>query len=443
MDQQLVRSIVIVGGGTAGWMTAAALSKISNARVSVTVVESDEIGIVGVGEATIPHIVAFNRMLGIDEDEFLRETQGTFKLGIEFVNWGASATATSTVSAASADRPGSAFHQYLAALHERPGRRPGGVFDQQGGGLGAKFMRPRPDMADSPLADIAYAYHFDAGLYARYLRRWPSARRRAHRRQDRRGAAREASGFIAGVVLASGDRVEGDLFVDCSGFRGLLIEEDVEDRLRGLVALAAVRPRGGGAQRSVQPLMPYTRATAHSAGWQWRIPLQHRIGNGHVYSSRFISEDDATAILIANLDSEPLAEPAPPEVHGGHAHAGMEPQLRRHGSGRRVFRADRVDQHPPDPDGISRLMTLFPTSGSERADIDEVNRQTRIEYEHIRDFVILHYNAQQRDDTPFWRYCRDDEHPREPAAARWCCSRPKGDCSAKSTNCSRKAAGSR
>ncbi len=312
MQDALIKQIVIAGGGTAGWMTAAALSKVLRGKVQIQVVESDEIGIVGVGEATIPMIQRFNQVLEIDENEFLRQTQGTFKLGIEFVNWGR----LGEVYMHGFGRLGQdlwtvGFDQYWQRQHQQ-----GLVGDlapfsiNRAAAKAGKFMRADPSLGNSPLAEIAHAFHFDASLYANYLRQL--AQGRGVQRVE--GKIVDAivggeQGHVQAVQLESGQQLRGELFVDCSGFRGLLIEQALktgyEDWTHWLPCDRAVAVPC----ENMQPLTPYTRATAHQAGWQWRIPLQHRTGNGHVFCSQHISEDQATAVLLNNLDGKPLAAP--------------------------------------------------------------------------------------------------------------------------------------
>jgi tryptophan halogenase len=410
----LLRRVVIVGGGTAGWMTAAALSKVLRDTVKVTLVESDEIGTVGVGEATIPMIRRFNQVLEIDEDDFLRKTQGTFKLAIEFVDWGA----VGERYMHGFGRFGQElwpveFEQYWLRMHLQG--KAGDLAEYsitRSAALKNRFMRARPDLGNSPLADVAHAFHFDAGLYARYLR--GHAEGRGVDRVEGRIVDVTLNGFtghVESILLDGGRRVEGDLFIDCSGFRGLLIEQVLrsgyEDWTHWLPCDRAVAVPCA----SASPLLPYTRATARTAGWQWRIPLQHRIGNGHVYCSRFISDDEATATLMANLDGEALAEPRPLRFTTG---------IRKKAWNRNVV-AVGLSSGFMEPlestsihliqTSIARLISFFPDREFRQVDIDEYNRQTRDEFEQIRDFLILHYHATRRDDTPFWRHCRTMEVP--------------------------------
>jgi tryptophan 7-halogenase len=406
----LIQRIVIAGGGTAGWMAAAALSKVLRGKVAITLVESEEIGTVGVGEATIPMIQLFNRVLELDEDEFLRETQGSFKLGIEFVDWGRLGSRyMHGFGRFGQDLWTVPFHQYWLKMHQA-GRVPdiGEYAITRVAAYQNRFMRPPTDVQNSPLNDITYAFHFDAGLYARYLRRHAEARG-VQRVEGRIGevALNPANGHVDALVMTDGRRIPGQLFIDCSGFRGLLIEEALhtgyEDWTHWLPCDRAIAVPCA----SVQPLTPYTRSTAHSAGWQWRIPLQHRTGNGHVFCSRHISEDEATAVLLAHLDGEPLAEPRTLRFVTG---------MRRQGWNRNVVAVGLASgfMEPLESTSIhliqtaiARLIDFFPSTGFSQVDIDEYNRQGRFEYERIRDFIILHYHLNQRTDSPFWVACRE------------------------------------
>jgi len=409
-----IRRVVIVGGGTAGWMTAAALSTLLTSATQIELVESDEIGIVGVGEATIPHIRLFNAAIGLDENEFLRKTQGSFKLGIEFVNWGQQGDRyIHGFGKVGQDAFGTPFHHFWLA-RAAAGRH--AELDACSintlAPLHHKFMRPREDMAGSPLADITYAFHFDASLYARFLRGFCEGRgvRRTEGKINR-VLQREGDGFITGVQLENGTLVEGDLFIDCSGIRALLIGQTLgvgyEDWRHWLPCDRAIAVPC----ERVEPLLPMTRSTAHGAGWQWRIPLQHRTGNGHVFSSRFISEDEAADVLMKNLDGAPLADPRTVRYVTGRRDRFWHRNCVAVGLSSGFLEPLESTSIHLIQMAITRLIQFFPHMGFDEADITEYNAQTQYEYERIRDFIILHYHATERDDTPFWNYCRTMEIP--------------------------------
>lgn len=404
-----IRSIAIVGGGSAGWMAAATLARLlGRDYATITLVESDEIGIVGVGEATIPQMATFNRMLGIDEDEFLRETQGSFKLGIQFVDWGRIGHRYfHPFGGYGVNMGGVSFHAHFLRLHALGEAPTIDAFSLQAAAAErGKFMRSI-DAGNSPLSDIAYAYHFDAGLYARYLRRYAEARgvvRREGKIVD--VALNGGNGHVDAVMLEDGTRIEADLFIDCSGFRALLIGgalgNGYVDWNHWLPCDRAVAvPCSGG-----EAVEPYTRSTARGAGWQWRIPLQHRIGNGHVYSSAHMSDDEATAILLANLDGEPLAEPRYVPFRTGHRVRLWDRNVVALGLSSGFMEPLESTSLWMIQSGLSRLMAMFPDRGFDLATIDRYNRIILTEYAEIRDFLILHYHATERTDTPFWDDCR-------------------------------------
>jgi tryptophan 7-halogenase len=416
MRADAIRKVVIVGGGTAGWMAAAAITKIMGEipGFAVELVESDEIGTVGVGEATIPQIVLFNGMLGLDEDDFVRATEATYKLGIEFVDWTRLGHRyVHPFGFYGLNMKGIEFHH-----HWLKGRQLGDLAELDDysiavvAGREGRFTRPRPDQPNSPLAKLAYAFQFDAGLYARYLRRFAEAKG-AKRTEGRivDVAQNGETGFVEAVVLQNGARVEGELFIDCSGFRGLLIEQTLqsgfEDWTKWLPcdrALAVPCESGGDHD-------PLTRSTARAAGWQWRIPLQHRTGNGYVYSSSHISDDEAAATLLANLDGAPLADPKPLRFAAGHRKRAWIKNVVALGlAGGFLEPLESTSIHLVQS-GIARLMTLFPTRNFEQTEIDRFNAASEREYVDIRDFLVLHYKATERDDTPFWDYCRTLEPP--------------------------------
>ncbi|QQQ18372.1 tryptophan 7-halogenase [Brevundimonas vitis] len=409
-----IRSVVIVGGGTAGWMTAAALAKILGPRYAdITLIESEEIGTVGVGEATIPQIRLFNDMLGLDENDFVRRTQGSFKLGIEFVDWGKKGDRyIHPFGRYGLDMEGVSFHAfYLKA------RAAGETHDLADYSLEAsaaragRFMRAI-QAGNSPLSKIAYAFHFDAGLYARYLREYSEARgvvRCEGKVAD--VTLRPADGFVEAVVMDDGTRIEADLFIDCSGFRGLLIEQALgtgyDDWSKWLPcdrALAVPCESAG-------PPTPFTRSTARTAGWQWRIPLQHRIGNGYVYSSGYISDEEAATTLLANLDGKALADPRPLKFVTGRRRKFWNRNVVALGLASGFMEPLESTSIHLVQAGIAKLMVMFPDRRFASAGIDRYNRIVGEEYERIRDFLVLHYNTTTRDDSPFWDYVRTMEVP--------------------------------
>ena len=414
MVNKAVKNIVVVGGGSAGWMTATALSKVLQSQYQIRVVESDEIGIIGVGEATIPAIRTFNELLQIDEDEFLRITQGTFKLGIEFVNWGAVGDRYMH-GFGNIGQPidGIGFHHYWLRRHLS-----GAASNLDSLSINtmaprqAKFMRARTDMPGSPLSEIANAFHFDASLYARYLRGM-AEKARVQRTEGIivKVNQREGDGHIQSLLMANGEVVEGDFFIDCSGIRALLIEQTLkvgyDDWSHWLPCDRAIAVPCA----SVQPLLPMTRSTAHSAGWQWRIPLQHRIGNGHVYSSSFMSEDEATSILLNNLDGEQLAAPRVVKFLTGRRRQFWKRNCVAVGLSSGFMEPLESTSLHLIQSAIVRMLAFFPWAGFDQADVDEYNRQTALEYEQIRDFLILHYKATERTDSAFWNHCRTMDIP--------------------------------
>ncbi len=409
-SQGPVRTIAIIGGGSAGWMCAAAISKSFGRNIAVHLVESDEIGLIGVGEATVPHLSAFNRLLEIDEGEFVRQTQGTFKLGIQFNDWGRIGDSyVHGFGTIGRDLGLMPFHQYWLKA-----RAAGKAKDISAYSLNTvaapqgKFMvAPADAPRNSPLAEIAYAYHFDAVRYAAFLRG------RAEAQGVRRTEGKVISvqqhgetGFVESVTLDNGATIAADLFLDCTGFHALLIGKTLgvafEDWTHWLpVDRALALPC-----EKVGPPTPYTRSTARQAGWQWRIPLQHRTGNGHVYSSQFISDDEAAAVLTANLDGKPLADPRPIRFTTGKRRKLWDRNVIAIGLAGGFLEPLESTAIYLIQAGINRLMSLFPDAVCDPALQDTYNAQSQFEYERIRDFIILHYHATERDDSPFWNYVR-------------------------------------
>jgi tryptophan halogenase len=415
MDDLRIRNIVIVGGGTAGWMAAAGLSKIlSDGATRIRVIESDAIGTVGVGEATIPHIHYYNRLLGLDEDEFVRRTNATFKLGIEFVNWGRPGDRyIHPFGTYGQDMEGLHFHHFWLR-HTQGGQ--GRPLDDYCLAVRAaregRFQRADPAKPNSPLGTITYAFHFDASLYARFLREKAEAAgvvRTEGRIVDVNQNAE--SGLVESLTLEDGETIPGDLFIDCSGFRGLLIEQTLkagfEDWSHWLPCDRAV----ARACRKTGDPLPYTRSTAKTAGWQWRIPLQSRTGNGHVYCSEYIGDEEALESLNADLDGEAISEPNFLRFKAGVRRKPWDKNVVSLGlAGGFLEPLESTSIHLVQT-AIARLLANFPDKTFNQPDIDYFNRRTIAEFEQVRDFIILHYKATERDDTPFWNYCRTMDVP--------------------------------
>ena len=410
---QPIREIVIVGGGTAGWMTAAACSRfLAGGQRRIRLVESEAIGTVGVGEGTIPPMLEFNQLLGISEQDFLRETKATFKLGIDFVGWGAEGERYfhpfghigHTVD-------GVAFHQLWLKFRAAPGVGPLTDYSMSAAaGLKARFAHPTRDPR-SPLSSLAYAYHLDAGLYARLLRKYSEARgvERVEGRIVDVERSQE-SGHVAAIRLDDGQRVEGDLFIDCSGFRSLLLGQarsvPFEDWSHWLPCDRAIAVPS----ERIEPLLPYTRATARPAGWQWRIPLQHRTGNGHVYSSVHMSDEDAEAILVTNIEGRTVGDFNRLKFKAGRYTRMWDANVVAIGLSAGFLEPLESTSIYLIQRGIQKLFALFPDMRFSEIERDEYNASMAESYVFVRDFIILHYQATQRPE-PFWRDVRAVEMP--------------------------------
>ncbi len=407
METPQVRRVVIAGGGTAGWLAAAALSHQLRDIIEITLIESEEIGTVGVGESTIPPIRTFHRLLQIDEQEFMRATAATFKLGISFENWG---------------RPGDRYihpfgitgkstwacefhHFWLHSLKKGMSSQLGEFCLEHAAAAADKF-------ATSPQSGINYAYHLDAGIYARFLRRF-SERYGAKRVEGKIKEVRQnsESGFVEALVLESGEVIEGDLFIDCTGFRGLLIEQTLrtgyEDWNQWLLCDTAVAVQ----TESVGPAVPYTRAIAHEAGWRWRIPLQHRVGNGLVYSSRFMSDQQATDKILAEIEGKTIIQPRVIKFRTGRRRKVWNKNVIALGLASGFVEPLESTSIQLIMGGVTRLIHLFPFAGITQSFVDQYNDEVRAEAEKVRDFIILHYKVTDREDTPFWRECKHMQVP--------------------------------
>lgn len=415
MNQHLIKKIVIVGGGTAGWMTAAALAKrFSSEYMKILLVESEAIGTVGVGESTIPHIRGFNDFLGIDEAFFIAETKATFKLGIAFKNWGALGNDyIHPFGPLGHDINGVEFHHYWLRMKRESKVHP--LDDYSVAAVAAragKFQFPTDD-PNSLLSKYNYAFHFDAALYAKYLRKYSQLKR--VERIEGIVATTELnleSGFITAIILDSGLRIDGDLFIDCTGFKGVLIDKVLKARFEDWNHwLPCDKAIAAPCAPSDKPLHPYTLSTAKSSGWQWRIPLQHRTGNGHVYASSYLSDDEATAIFLDGLDGELLAEPKCFTFRAGQRKNNWEKNCVAIGLAGGFLEPLESTSIYLIQVGIQKLLDFFPDKNFKKSNSDEFNRQLDAEYIRIRDFIIMHYKENSRVDSQFWIDCKNMSVP--------------------------------
>jgi tryptophan halogenase len=408
-----IRKIVIVGGGTAGWMAAAPLAQRLGGTCAIELVESNDIATVGVGEATLPTIRYYNHALGVDPADFIKKTQATFKLGIAFRDWGHVG-----------NRFFHGFGDYGPRIDNRSPhhywlrlRSLGETFALEDMSMSCAmarrnvFAEPKGDRP-SPLNAFSYAFHFDAGLYAAYLRDY--AIKRGVTRTEGRivdVALRPEDGFISHLTLADGRRVEGDLFVDCSGFRGLLIEGAMQAGFEDWSRFLPVNTALAVPSRRVSPLTPYTSCTAHAAGWQWRIPLQSRTGNGHVFCDAFMSEDEAARVLMQHLDAEALDAPRAIRFATGRRKRAWVKNCVAVGLSTGFIEPLESTSIQLIEIGVGSLIELFPDAGFAPCLAAEYNRRAAGWYENLRDFIVLHYKLTERDDSEFWRYCRHMEIP--------------------------------
>ena len=399
--------LVIAGGGTAGWMAAAAFTRLLGKEVDVTLIESSEIGTVGVGEATIPTLVFFHKLLKINEQEFMAQTNATFKLGINFENWKDLEHAyLHAFGVTGKDCWAAGFqHFWMRGLKEGLATDFGDYCLERKAAEANKF-------AHLPNNGLNYAYHIDATRYAGFLRNL--AEKEGLRRIDstiKEVTTREQDGFITSLTLASGEVIEGDFFVDCTGFKGLLIEKALhtgyEDWSHWLPCDSAVAVQ----TESVGEPIPYTRCIAHEAGWQWRIPLQNRVGNGMVFCSNYFSDDEVIEKLLNNVEGKPLNDPRVIHFRTGKRRKQWNRNCLALGLASGFLEPLESTSIHLIQQGIVRFLRMFPTEGIVQEDIDEFNRQADFDIEHIRDFIILHYHVTNRTDSPFWRHCRQMDIP--------------------------------
>ncbi|MEP6501755.1 MAG: tryptophan halogenase family protein [Betaproteobacteria bacterium] len=411
MMDKAIRKIVIVGGGTAGWMAAAPLAQKlrqgTGKPCEIVLVESPDIGTIGVGEATLPTIRYYNRALGLDGADFVRKTQATFKLGIEFKDWGQLG-----------HRFFHGFGDFGPAIDNRSSfmhwlrlSRSGDVPSYEEWSTSTMMARNNrftPPQGEVPSAANAYSYafHFDAGLYAAYLRDY-AMQRGAERIEGTvvDVELRAGDGFVAALELADGRRVDGDLFIDCSGFRGLLIEGVFKAGYDDWSAMLPCNSAVAVPCAKVAKLTPFTTSTAKSAGWQWRIPLQHRTGNGHVYCNHFIGDDEAARVLLDSLDGEALAAPRPLRFTTGMRRKQWVKNCVALGLASGFVEPLESTSIQLIMDGVGRLIQFFPDLDFQPDLAAEFNRRATIQYESIRDFIVMHYKLTRRTDSEFWRYC--------------------------------------
>jgi len=406
---EALKNVVIVGGGTAGWMTAAGLSTLlGNTGLNITLVESEAIGVIGVGEATLPHIKFFNDAIGIDEAEFMAVTSATFKLGIEFVDWGKRGDSyIHPFGDYGLSNNGVAFHHYWRKMLSDPQT---GALDEYSLPIiacrAAKFQPPSNDPR-SVSSTYRYAYQFDSLKYAPFLRRHAQARG-VNRIEGKviDVTLEPESGTISTINLESGESVSGDIFIDCTGFFGVLIEKALETGYDSWTQWLPCDRAVAVACESDGPLLPYTRATADTAGWRWRIPLQHRTGNGHVYASHFISDEDAAQSLTNNLEGKALSEPRILRFQTGKRRQFWHKNCVAIGLSGGFLEPLESTSIYLIQEGITKLIEHFPQTKNFAIDSKEYNRLMDLEFDRVRDFLILHYHATQRDDSEFWNYMR-------------------------------------
>lgn len=402
-----ITNIVIAGGGTAGWMAAASLSKLLGKGFNISLIESDEIGTVGVGEAAIPTLTTFHRLLGINEQAFMKATHSTFKLGINFENWKQKdQDYMHGFGRVGKECWAGEFQHFWLHGKQQEIKNP---FDEYCFEIQAAKSEK---FALAQKGGLNYSYHLDATLYAKFLRSF--AEQHGVKRIEGKIVdvnKNSQSGDIESLTLASGQCIEGQLFIDCTGFVGLLIEKALhtgyEDWSHWLPCDSAVAVQ----TEAVSSPLPYTRSIAHDSGWQWQIPLQHRVGNGMVFCSKYMSDDDAKSLLLDNIQGKTINEPRVIKFTTGRRRKGWNKNCVALGLSSGFLEPLESTSIHLIMSGILRLIRLFPFEGIKPSFVNEYNQQLTSELEHIRDFIILHYHATERDDSPFWQYCKNMEVP--------------------------------
>ncbi|MCF2946739.1 tryptophan 7-halogenase [Paraglaciecola aquimarina] len=407
MQQSKKQKIVIAGGGTAGWIAAAAIAKQLGRVVDVELVESDQIGTIAVGEATIPPMRTFHHLLGIDEQEFMRETSATFKLGISFENWkDQNQDYIHSFGKTGQESFFADFHHFwLRGLQEGHTADFSEYSLELQAAKAGKFVK-------SKNPEINYAYHLDATAYAKFLRKY-SEERGIKRTEGKISKVNKdmKTGNITSLELGSGKTITGDFFIDCTGFKGLLIEQSLhtgyEDWSHWLPCDSAYVVQ----TKSTGEVLPYTRSIAHQAGWRWNIPLQHRMGNGLVYCSQYLGHDEAKKLLVDSIEGEMITEPRLINFRTGRRLKAWNKNCVALGLSSGFIEPLESTSIHLITTGIIRFIRMFPQAGIIDSTVDEFNRQTKLEIEQLRDFIVLHYNVTNRQDSAFWNHCKNMQIP--------------------------------
>lgn len=403
------KRVVVAGGGTSGWLAAAALGKLLGKTLDVSIIESETIGRIGVGEATIPPLRTFHRLLGINEQELMRDIQATIKLGIEFQNWGREGEQyIHSFGVNGKDCWACDFQHFWLAGRQK------GLNEDIIGLYCRELMAAKAGKAmGGEQSGVNYAFHLDAGLYAEFLKKLAIKHGVNYIEGIISDVNLDQEGTIASLSMQDGSLVEGDLFIDCTGFSARLIHGALNvsyepyGHYLPCNAAVAIQTEKCGAPR------PYTQSIAHKFGWQWRIPLQHRVGNGMVYSTRHVSDDEALDTLLANLESKPITDPRMFKYQTGRRSKAWHKNCIAIGLTAGFLEPVESTSIHLAMSAILRLLKLFPQGEIMPSQVDEFNQQTRDEMDRVRNFIILHYHATERDDSEFWRYCKNMEIPPE------------------------------